>query len=97
MQSNGAEQGPDSGLSCQNSTAQNLENGESSSGRPDTAHSNGLLSGSGPGSNTAQPGTCALLSPGSGSASLKKLKRLSQSEEDVIRLIGQHLHGLGLR
>uniref|UniRef100_A0A8C0IWY4 WD repeat-containing protein 26 n=1 Tax=Chelonoidis abingdonii TaxID=106734 RepID=A0A8C0IWY4_CHEAB len=27
---------------------------------------------------------------------LKKKKRLSQSDEDVIRLIGQHLHGLGL-
>ncbi|MBN3292843.1 WDR26 protein, partial [Polypterus senegalus] len=29
-------------------------------------------------------------------ATMKKKKRLSQSEEDVIRLIGQHLHGLGL-
>lgn len=30
------------------------------------------------------------------SSSGKKKKRLSQSEEDVIRLIGQHLHDLGL-
>ncbi|KAJ6666859.1 hypothetical protein lerEdw1_018861 [Lerista edwardsae] len=29
-------------------------------------------------------------------SALKKKKRLSQSDEDVIRLIGQHLHGLGL-
>jgi len=34
---------------------------------------------------------------GTSSGSLKKKKRLSQSEEDVIRLIGQHLHGLGLK
>uniref|UniRef100_A0A8C1B244 WD repeat-containing protein 26 n=1 Tax=Cyprinus carpio carpio TaxID=630221 RepID=A0A8C1B244_CYPCA len=33
---------------------------------------------------------------GTGSGSLKKKKRLSQAEEDVIRLIGQHLNGLGL-
>lgn len=32
-----------------------------------------------------------------GSGSLKKKKSLSQAEEDVIRLIGQHLHGLGLK
>uniref|UniRef100_A0A672T1P7 WD repeat-containing protein 26 n=1 Tax=Sinocyclocheilus grahami TaxID=75366 RepID=A0A672T1P7_SINGR len=31
---------------------------------------------------------------GTGSGSLKKKKRLSQAEEDVIRLIGQHLHTL---
>ncbi|XP_077781739.1 WD repeat-containing protein 26 isoform X1 [Podarcis muralis] len=33
---------------------------------------------------------------GVGGSALKKKKRLSQSDEDVIRLIGQHLHGLGL-
>uniref|UniRef100_A0A4W6C7D6 WD repeat-containing protein 26 n=1 Tax=Lates calcarifer TaxID=8187 RepID=A0A4W6C7D6_LATCA len=32
----------------------------------------------------------------SSTADVKKKKRLSQSEEDVIRLIGQHLHDLGL-
>lgn len=98
MQSNGADQGQDSALSCQNNNAQNLENGENgecSSGRGDTAHSNGLLSGPGTGNIAAQTGTTAPVSTGTGS--LKKQKRLSQSEEDVIRLIGQHLHGLGLK
>ncbi|TRY88478.1 hypothetical protein DNTS_005159, partial [Danionella cerebrum] len=33
---------------------------------------------------------------GTGTVSLKKKKRLNQADEDVIRLIGQHLHGLGL-
>ncbi|XP_060738811.1 WD repeat-containing protein 26 [Tachysurus vachellii] len=96
MQANGADQGQDPGLSCQNNSAQNGENGEGSSGRRETAHSNGLLSGSGSGTgnNVAHTGASALLSAGTGS--LKKQKRLSQSEEDVIRLIGQHLHGLGL-
>ncbi|MCI4395650.1 hypothetical protein PGIGA_G00194370, partial [Pangasianodon gigas] len=106
MQSNGADQGQDSGLSCQNNNAQNRENlenlengenGECSSGRGETAHSNGLLSGPGTGNSAAQTGTSPLSSSGSGSGSLKKQKRLSQSEEDVIRLIGQHLHGLGLK
>uniref|UniRef100_A0A8C5WE07 WD repeat-containing protein 26 n=1 Tax=Leptobrachium leishanense TaxID=445787 RepID=A0A8C5WE07_9ANUR len=35
------------------------------------------------------------LGAGSGPG-LKKKKRMSQADEDVIRLIGQHLHGLGL-
>ncbi|XP_072406560.1 WD repeat-containing protein 26 isoform X1 [Chiloscyllium punctatum] len=57
------------------------------------AHSNGLPSSS------AAP--TISLAPGPGGinpeqSSLKKKKRLSQSDEDVIRLIGQHLHGLGL-
>lgn len=98
MQANGADQGQDPGLSCQNNSAQNRENGENgegSSGRRETAHSNGLLSGSGTGNNVAHTGTSALLSSGTGN--VKKQKRLSQSEEDVIRLIGQHLHGLGLK
>ncbi|CAH2255684.1 WD repeat-containing 26 [Pelobates cultripes] len=58
-------------------------NGETSAG--DIAHSNGLNSSNGlPGASSAeQPG-------------LRKKKRLSQAEEDVIRLIGQHLTGLGL-
>ncbi|XP_063093595.1 WD repeat-containing protein 26 isoform X1 [Cavia porcellus] len=41
------------------------------------------------------PATAALAAPELGSG-LKKKKRLSQSDEDVIRLIGQHLNGLGL-
>lgn len=98
MQSNGADQPQDSGLGSQNNNTPSLENGENgecSSGRGETAHSNGLLSGPSPGNSAAQSGPSALLSSGSGS--LKKQKRLSQSEEDVIRLIGQHLHGLGLK
>ncbi|XP_049632429.1 WD repeat-containing protein 26 isoform X2 [Suncus etruscus] len=44
-------------------------------------------------SATAAPSSLATPDLGS---SLKKKKRLSQSDEDVIRLIGQHLNGLGL-
>uniref|UniRef100_A0A7N6BLR3 WD repeat-containing protein 26 n=1 Tax=Anabas testudineus TaxID=64144 RepID=A0A7N6BLR3_ANATE len=40
---------------------------------------------------SAQP-----VSTNSSTADVKKKKRLSQCEEDVIRLIGQHLHDLGL-
>lgn len=102
MQSNGAGQGQDSSeLSCLNSA----QNGESSSGGG--THSNGLLSstdnGNGVGtSNGSSVGAClgtsaASTASGSEVGSLKKKKRLSQAEEDVIRLIGQHLHGLGLK
>uniref|UniRef100_A0A8C4X4U8 WD repeat-containing protein 26 n=1 Tax=Erpetoichthys calabaricus TaxID=27687 RepID=A0A8C4X4U8_ERPCA len=59
------------------------QNGESSSAVE--AHSNGLMS-----SNNGNIVSTEL------GATMKKKKRLSQSEEDVIRLIGQHLHGLGL-
>uniref|UniRef100_A0A8C5L637 WD repeat-containing protein 26 n=1 Tax=Jaculus jaculus TaxID=51337 RepID=A0A8C5L637_JACJA len=50
-----------------------------------------------PGGASAASATvaAALATPDLGS-SLKKKKRLSQSDEDVIRLIGQHLNGLGL-
>ncbi|NXD36755.1 WDR26 protein, partial [Copsychus sechellarum] len=51
---------------------------------------NGVPAAGGPG-----PAAAELGGSGGGSA-LKKKKRLSQSDEDVIRLIGQHLHGLGL-
>ncbi|KAI4874173.1 hypothetical protein NFI96_025452, partial [Prochilodus magdalenae] len=64
------------------------QNGESSSAAG--AHSNGLLSGASNGAGAPSSGS------GSELGSLKKKKRLSQAEEDVIRLIGQHLHGLGL-
>uniref|UniRef100_A0A452I5L7 WD repeat-containing protein 26 n=1 Tax=Gopherus agassizii TaxID=38772 RepID=A0A452I5L7_9SAUR len=50
---------------------------------------NGVPAAGGPGSAAAELG-------GGGGSALKKKKRLSQSDEDVIRLIGQHLHGLGL-
>ncbi|NXS10668.1 WDR26 protein, partial [Neodrepanis coruscans] len=42
------------------------------------------------------PAAAELGGGGGGGSALKKKKRLSQSDEDVIRLIGQHLHGLGL-
>uniref|UniRef100_W5NG62 WD repeat-containing protein 26 n=1 Tax=Lepisosteus oculatus TaxID=7918 RepID=W5NG62_LEPOC len=102
MQSNGAGQGQDQELSCL-TTAQN---GESSSAGG--AHSNGLISSSNNGNNVSNNGASSGVPSGapatssaaaSGSevgATMKKKKRLSQSEEDVIRLIGQHLHGLGL-
>uniref|UniRef100_A0A9J7X083 WD repeat-containing protein 26 n=2 Tax=Cyprinus carpio TaxID=7962 RepID=A0A9J7X083_CYPCA len=63
-------------------------NGESSSSAAGAVHSNGLLS-------SANNGLPSTESPAS-DTSTKKKKRLSQSDEDVIRLIGQHLHGLGL-
>ena len=50
--------------------------------------SNGASTGPGSGTVSAVSGS---------DASSKKKKRLSQAEEDVIRLIGQHLHGLGLK
>uniref|UniRef100_A0A8C6KU97 WD repeat-containing protein 26 n=1 Tax=Nothobranchius furzeri TaxID=105023 RepID=A0A8C6KU97_NOTFU len=93
--SNGAGQEQESSeLSCLNSA----QNGESSSAGG--SHSNGLLSNTdnsnGVGtSNGSSAGPCSGTSS-SEVGSLKKKKRLSQAEEDVIRLIGQHLHGLGL-
>ncbi|MEJ1270478.1 WD repeat domain 26 [Cricetulus griseus] len=54
---------------------------------------NGVPGGAAAASATAA--AAALATPELGS-SLKKKKRLSQSDEDVIRLIGQHLNGLGL-
>lgn len=98
MQSNGAGQGQESSeLSCLNSA----QNGESSSA--DGTHSNGLLSSTDNGTSVGTSNGSSV-GPGSGTSasgseigSLKKKKRLSQAEEDVIRLIGQHLHGLGLK
>ncbi|XP_067884076.1 WD repeat-containing protein 26 isoform X5 [Heterodontus francisci] len=68
--------------------------GFSPSAQAPASHSNGL-----PSSSSAA--TTAPMVPGPGGmnpeqTALKKKKRLSQSDEDVIRLIGQHLHGLGL-
>lgn len=64
-------------------------NGESSSSAAGAVHSNGLLSSPNNGlSSTESPAA---------DTSTKKKKRLSPSDEDVIRLIGQHLHGLGLK
>ncbi|XP_056119090.1 WD repeat-containing protein 26 isoform X2 [Rhinichthys klamathensis goyatoka] len=81
MQANGTGgQEPEPQMSCRN--------GESSSSVAGAVHSNGLM----PSANNGLPST---ESPEPDS-SVKKKKRLSQSDEDVIRLIGQHLHGLGL-
>ncbi|XP_048793892.1 WD repeat-containing protein 26 isoform X3 [Lagopus muta] len=88
------------------------QNGEASAGTAageQLAHANGLLpsansGGGSPGGLSVNngvpaaggPGTAAAELGGGGGSALKKKKRLSQSDEDVIRLIGQHLHGLGL-
>uniref|UniRef100_A0A8C4HXH3 WD repeat-containing protein 26 n=1 Tax=Dicentrarchus labrax TaxID=13489 RepID=A0A8C4HXH3_DICLA len=81
MQANGAGQDRDSELSCRNGAP----NGESSSAG--LAHSNGL--------SVTNNGTTVSNNNGVSAQPAKK-KRLSQSEEDIIRLIGQHLHDLGL-
>uniref|UniRef100_H2ZTX0 TPL/SMU1 LisH-like dimerisation domain-containing protein n=1 Tax=Latimeria chalumnae TaxID=7897 RepID=H2ZTX0_LATCH len=67
-------------------------------------HANGLVSSSGNNNsnnvNVNNNGVPVAAASSSSSSELggtmKKKKRLSQSDEDVIRLIGQHLHGLGL-
>ncbi|CAB1333673.1 unnamed protein product [Coregonus sp. 'balchen'] len=95
MQANGAGQGQDSELSCLNNSAQN---GESSSAGG--AHTNGLSTTNNGNSVSNNNGITAPAASNntvsSDANSVKKKKRLSQSEEDVIRLIGQHLHDLGL-
>ncbi|NXH11858.1 WDR26 protein, partial [Bucco capensis] len=87
------------------------QNGEALAGTAagdQLAHANGLLpsansGGGSPGGLSVNNGVPATGGPdsaaaelGGGGSALKKKKRLSQSDEDVIRLIGQHLHGLGL-
>ncbi|XP_071382576.1 WD repeat-containing protein 26 isoform X2 [Centroberyx affinis] len=98
MQANGAGQDRDSELSCQNGA----QNGESSSAGG--AHTNGLVSVTNNGNSvsnnnngvSAQPASNNTNTASDANSTVKKKKRLSQSEEDVIRLIGQHLHDLGL-
>lgn len=97
MQSNGAGQDRDTEVSCRNGA----QNGESSSAG--AAHSNGLVSVTNNG-NTVSSNNGVSTQPVSNNSSstdansgVKKKKRLSQPEEDVIRLIGQHLHDLGLK
>ncbi|NWI43458.1 WDR26 protein, partial [Picathartes gymnocephalus] len=100
-------QGPELGCLA----AQNGEASAGTAAGDQLAHANGLLpsaNSGGPGGGSpgglgvnngvptaGGPGPAAAELGGGGSA-LKKKKRLSQSDEDVIRLIGQHLHGLGL-
>lgn len=98
MQANGAGQDQDTQLFYRNGA----QNGESSSAG--VAHSNGLLSVTNNGNSVsnnngvlAQPASNNTNSSADANSSVKKKKRLSQSEEDVIRLIGQHLHDLGLK
>lgn len=103
MQANGSGQDRDPELSCRNGA----QNGDSSSTGP--AQTNGLLSvinnGNAVSSNnnnngvSAQPASNNNNNGGGADANsgVKKKKRLSQCEEDVIRLIGQHLHDLGLK
>ncbi|NXE24421.1 WDR26 protein, partial [Ardeotis kori] len=91
--------------------AQNGEASAGTAASDQLAHANGLLpsanSGSGspgglsvnngvPAAGGPGPAAAELGGSGGGGSALKKKKRLSQSDEDVIRLIGQHLHGLGL-
>ncbi|XP_064020652.1 WD repeat-containing protein 26 isoform X1 [Pogoniulus pusillus] len=90
--------------------AQNGEASAGTAAGDQLAHANGLLpsansGGGSPGGlsvnngvpSAGGPGPAAAeLGGGSSGSALKKKKRLSQSDEDVIRLIGQHLHGLGL-
>ncbi|XP_039973024.1 WD repeat-containing protein 26 [Xiphias gladius] len=93
MQGNGAGQGRDSELSCLNGA----QNGESSS--TGVAHSNGLVSVTNNGNTVSDNNGVSAqsaLNNISSTSDVKKKKHLSQSEEDVIRLIGQHLHDLGL-
>ncbi|XP_051880911.1 WD repeat-containing protein 26 isoform X3 [Pristis pectinata] len=68
---------------------------------PSAAHSNGLLSSSTTSLAVSSAAAAVPLVSGPGGmspdqAAYKRKKRLSQMDEDVIRLIGQHLHGLGL-
>lgn len=91
-------------LSCRNG-AQNGDTpaagggGEVTNGLPPSASSNNTNNTNNNGNSVSATGGGG--SGGSspqrdGSPAGKKKQRLSQSEEDVIRLIGQHLHDLGL-
>uniref|UniRef100_A0A4W5L3F1 CTLH domain-containing protein n=1 Tax=Hucho hucho TaxID=62062 RepID=A0A4W5L3F1_9TELE len=97
MQANGAGQGQESDLSCLNNSA---PNGESSSAGGARTTVNGLSTtnnGNSVGHLIGIPAPAASnTTVSSDASSVKKKTRLSQPEEDVIRLIGQHLHDLGL-
>ncbi|XP_073527964.1 WD repeat-containing protein 26 isoform X2 [Phyllobates terribilis] len=101
MQANGAAAaaagagGSDSGGGAPASPS---HNGEASSSGPggEQAHSNGLLSTSNGAASSSTSSSCCAAASAAEQPGLKKKKRLSQADEDVIRLIGQHLHGLGL-
>ncbi|XP_037533266.1 WD repeat-containing protein 26 [Nematolebias whitei] len=59
-------------------------------------HSNGLLTSSNNNGVICHSDSASDNSTDDGTSGRKKKNRLSESEEDVIRLIGQHLHDLGL-
>lgn len=94
MQANGAGQERESEVPCQNG-GQNGDTGP--------VHSNGVVSVGNNGNtvsnnnNNGVPVQPASNNSNNTSDGIKKKKRLSQCEEDVIRLIGQHLHDLGLK
>lgn len=85
MQANGAPQETDE--SCRNGTA---------NGEPSSALTNGLTVNNNGNAvninnNNQQPASNSV------SDGVTKKKRLTPGEEDVIRLVGQHLHDLGLK
>lgn len=85
MQANGAPQEPDAEEPCRNGA----QNGEPSSAV--AAHTNGLAV------NNNGPAVSINNNSSSVPDGASKKKRLSPGEEDVIRLVGQHLHDLGLK
>lgn len=93
MQANGAMQEPDADASCRNGA----HNGEPSSAG--SAHTNGLtVNNNGNAVNINNNNQPPASSNGNSvSDGVTKKKRLSPGEEDVIRLVGQHLHDLGLK
>lgn len=94
MQANGAPQDSDAHESCRNGT----QNGEPCSAGP--AHTNGLAVNNN-GNTVVNVNNNNQQPAGNGGSSVPdgvtKKKRLSPGEEDVIRLVGQHLHDLGLK
>lgn len=95
MQANGTAHDHDAEVSRRNGT----QNGESQTTGP--SHSNVLTANN---NNNGNPLTninnhqqSATNKSNSASDGVKNKKRLSQCEEDGIRLIGQHLHDLGLK
>lgn len=95
MQANGAPQEPDAEEPCRNGA----QNGEASSAG--TAHTNGLTVNNNGNAvvnvNNNQLPACNNSNSNSVPDGVSKKKRLSPGEEDVIRLVGQHLHDLGLK
>uniref|UniRef100_A0A8C9VI52 WD repeat-containing protein 26 n=1 Tax=Scleropages formosus TaxID=113540 RepID=A0A8C9VI52_SCLFO len=104
MQTNGAEDGQEEleqeqELELELGCLAGAQNGEAGSSAV-VAHANGLVSGTnGAGaagnSDSESNGVSAAPSAALGPSGKPK-RRFSQSDEDLIRLIGQHLHGLGL-